>query len=283
MVTITKALVTSSDGAKIYAEAVGDSGKPALILVHGYTLSTVVFDKQFHDLLLQKELFMIRYDMRGHGQSAMPETEAGHASKLYADDFLAVCEAFKVVKPVFAGWSLGAANVTDICAHLGADFISGAIVMDGPPYTGAISRIIPAPALNRIIAGMSITDVALYKKRALAFVDSVFVDSSTVPFDVRLSWAGASLCQPPVVSKLVWERKQDETALHEAGRKGLQLLCMYGDAQRASGMAIVKELQGHFKDIQVVELDESAHAFFYERAAETNAVLLNFTREACSA
>ena len=42
--------------------------------------------------------------MRGHGQSAMPETAEGHLSKLYADDFKAVCEGFNVTKPVFGGW-----------------------------------------------------------------------------------------------------------------------------------------------------------------------------------
>ncbi|KAJ7577064.1 Alpha/Beta hydrolase protein [Mycena floridula] len=286
MVTITKTFVTSSDGAKIYAEAVGDPGKPALILVPGYTLSTVVFDKQFHDPLLQKELFMIRYDMRGHGQSAMPETEAEHISKLYADDLVAVCEAFKVVKPVFAGWSLGGTIVTDICAHLGADFISAAILMAGVPYTGAIvGRIVPSPVFD-IVAGIQQTsDVTLYKKQTIAFVNSVFLDPSSVPFDVRLSWAGSGLCQPPIVSKLVLERKQEEIAFHEAGRKGLKLLCMHGvhDAQRVSGMAVVEELRGHFKDIQVVELEDAGHAFFYEKSEETNAVLLNFTRKACSA
>ena len=52
--------VTSSDGSKIYAEAIGDPTKPALVLVPGYMLSTMVFDKQFEDKELQKELYLVR-------------------------------------------------------------------------------------------------------------------------------------------------------------------------------------------------------------------------------
>lgn len=51
--------VTSSDGARIYAEATGDPTKPALVLASGYTLSTVVFDKQFQDEELKKELYLV--------------------------------------------------------------------------------------------------------------------------------------------------------------------------------------------------------------------------------
>ena len=43
-------------------------------------------------------------DPRGHGQSAMNATEDGHKSELYANDFKAVLDAFKVEKPVFAAW-----------------------------------------------------------------------------------------------------------------------------------------------------------------------------------
>lgn len=46
----------------------------------------------------------IRYDIRGHGRSGMPTTPEGHASKLYADDFKAVAEAFGLRKPTLIGW-----------------------------------------------------------------------------------------------------------------------------------------------------------------------------------
>lgn len=81
--------VTSSDGAQIYTEAYGDPSQPALVLVAGYSLHSIVFEKQ---LALQNELHLVSlqqiiattcalmqrlslqvlYDARGHGASAWP-------------------------------------------------------------------------------------------------------------------------------------------------------------------------------------------------------------------
>jgi hypothetical protein len=48
--------------------------------------------------------FQVRYDMRGHGRSGKPSEMEGYASKLYADDFAAVCAAFEVKRPVVVPW-----------------------------------------------------------------------------------------------------------------------------------------------------------------------------------
>lgn len=46
----------------------------------------------------------VRYDIRGHGRSGKPNTAEAYESKLFADDFKAVMEAFELKKPVLAGW-----------------------------------------------------------------------------------------------------------------------------------------------------------------------------------
>lgn len=76
------------------------------------------------------------------------------------------------------------------------------------------------------------------------------------------------------------ERKQDKEKLFEAGRSGLRLLCIHGekDLQRVSGMAVVDIVREHFKNVEVVEIANSGHAFFYERPEETNRALLAFIR-----
>ena len=42
--------------------------------------------------------------MRGHGRSGKPNDDDGYESKLYADDFMAVVEAYHLNKPVYVGW-----------------------------------------------------------------------------------------------------------------------------------------------------------------------------------
>ena len=58
---IVAKFVRSSDGAQIYAEAVGDPSNPPIVLVPGYTLSTISFDKQFEDQTMREQLYMVCY------------------------------------------------------------------------------------------------------------------------------------------------------------------------------------------------------------------------------
>lgn len=46
----------------------------------------------------------IKYDVRGHGRSDKPTDKASWKSKRLAEDFDAVVQAFKVVKPFVIGW-----------------------------------------------------------------------------------------------------------------------------------------------------------------------------------
>ncbi|KAF9267041.1 alpha/beta-hydrolase [Marasmius fiardii PR-910] len=286
MFSITSKTVISSDGGSIYVEATGDSSKPALILIPGWTLPSFVFDKQFEDTELQKELYLIRYDPRGHGRSVMPETEEGHASKLYADDFAAVCMAFGVVKPVLAVWSLAGAIISDICQHLGHETMSGVIYMGSLPHLDPkfFDKVIP-PTLFEIAGGlMSTNDVAEHKTSLIAFGKSVFLSPESIPIQTRCAWMGASALQPPIVTKLVFTRKQDPTKLFEAGKSGMSVLFVQGqyDQHRKSEMVVVDVLGKHFTRKEVVIMEETGHAFFYEKPEETNKLLLAFTRKVTS-
>jgi len=59
MSSILKKFVPSTDDSLIYAEATGDPSKPALVFVPGLTMTTQVFDKQFLDEEMRKELYMV--------------------------------------------------------------------------------------------------------------------------------------------------------------------------------------------------------------------------------
>jgi pimeloyl-ACP methyl ester carboxylesterase len=97
-------LITTSDGHQIYASSAGDPTKPHIVFLHGTSLSTAVWDDLFSDQKLLKGLYMVRYDMRGHGRSTHVEKPEAYESKLFAEDFERVCKEFGLVRPVFAGW-----------------------------------------------------------------------------------------------------------------------------------------------------------------------------------
>ena len=106
MVSLDSRIFKSTDGTKIFAEAAGDPSRPALVFIHGLGLNGVAFDNQFEDPKLNKNLYLVRYDMRGHGCSGMPREAAAYESIRHAEDFKALCEEFGLVKPDVLGWSV---------------------------------------------------------------------------------------------------------------------------------------------------------------------------------
>lgn len=51
--------VVSTDGTRIWAEAVGDQMKPAVVFLHGFASLCVVFEKRFADCLLVNNLYLV--------------------------------------------------------------------------------------------------------------------------------------------------------------------------------------------------------------------------------
>ena len=100
----TALFVTSPDGIKIWAEAVGDASKPAVVFIHGFGFTTLAFDKQFCDPNLLAHLYLIRYEVRGHGRSDKPEVAEAYESIRFAEDFRAVCDTFGARRPFVLGW-----------------------------------------------------------------------------------------------------------------------------------------------------------------------------------
>lgn len=52
-------VVVSKDGIEIYADAVGDPTKPALVFIHGFSLSSIVFDSIFADHLWTDYVYLV--------------------------------------------------------------------------------------------------------------------------------------------------------------------------------------------------------------------------------
>ena len=64
--------VTSKDGTKIWADAVGDPSKPSVVFIPGASASALVFDRQFEDPELTKNLHLVRHPSSVQGHLLMP-------------------------------------------------------------------------------------------------------------------------------------------------------------------------------------------------------------------
>jgi pimeloyl-ACP methyl ester carboxylesterase len=97
--------VVEVNGTRLYCEIAG-SGE-VVVLVHGFTLDTRMWDDQF--LPLARHFRVVRYDLRGFGRSALPTNE----SYSHVDDLNALLDRLAVRQAYLVGLSKGGGIVLD--------------------------------------------------------------------------------------------------------------------------------------------------------------------------
>ena len=88
------------DGAQIYYEIAGE-GEP-VVLVHGFTLDTRMWDDQFDALSARYKV--VRYDVRGYGKSSVPEEGSPYSN---AADLRGLLDHLDIEKAHVIGLSMG--------------------------------------------------------------------------------------------------------------------------------------------------------------------------------
>uniref|UniRef100_A0A7S3PI25 Serine aminopeptidase S33 domain-containing protein n=1 Tax=Aplanochytrium stocchinoi TaxID=215587 RepID=A0A7S3PI25_9STRA len=129
---------TTSDGVRLYYEDIkpmvnNDLQMPSLFLVHGFALSSNMWDPQVE--ALSKSFRVIRYDMRGHGKSASPASANSYSKLCQVNDMKTVLDTCQVSTAVFIGHSMGACDVM-LFYFTNASFksmVAGLIIFSGGP------------------------------------------------------------------------------------------------------------------------------------------------------
>jgi non-heme chloroperoxidase len=122
--------VRSSDGLTLAGDAQGDPGAPEILFVHGLRQSRLSWDRQVADPALAG-FRMVRFDLRGHGDSDKPESPDAYADlDRWADDIAAVIDGAKLRRPVLAGWSLGGWAIGGYLRRHGGGRIAGLNLVD---------------------------------------------------------------------------------------------------------------------------------------------------------
>jgi len=90
-------------GVRLYYEDAGAG--PAILLAHGYTATLRMWDPQVDALADRYRL--VRWDMRGHGESDSPDDPGAYTHEATVADLAAVLDACGVERAVVGGLSLG--------------------------------------------------------------------------------------------------------------------------------------------------------------------------------
>ena len=93
------------DGGSLYCEVAGSG--PAVVLIHGFTLDTRMWDDQF--LPLSQHYQVVRYDLRGFGRSTLP----GETPYAHVEDLRLLLDRLRIERAYLVGLSKGGAVALD--------------------------------------------------------------------------------------------------------------------------------------------------------------------------
>lgn len=120
----TPVAVESFDGTRLHVETFGPAGAPAVVFVHGFTLSMDVWHYQLRSLAADGRLRVVAYDARGHGRSGPvrgPEGATPLTPRTLAEDLFAVIHATAWAPTVVVGHSMGGMTLQSLLEYA-ADF-----------------------------------------------------------------------------------------------------------------------------------------------------------------
>jgi non-heme chloroperoxidase len=117
----------ADDGAKL---AYADEGQgPPLVLVHGWTMTSQVWRRQFEGLAGRCRI--IAPDLRGCGAS---EARAGtYNMARYAADLDQLLTHLRLPRATLVGWSMGGGIAMEYLSRFGSDALNGVGLVDFPP------------------------------------------------------------------------------------------------------------------------------------------------------
>ena len=250
----------SSDGTRIAFTSAGDPKLPPILLIHGWAQQFMCW----HPLMerMRDRFHLVAMDLRGHGASDKPESEAAYTdTALWADDVTAVIKAAELEKPVLVGWSYGARVIAAYLATHGDADIAGIALAGGILAIGSERESWMAgtasPGLDRELY----TDDVPRRLAATAR----FVEACTAqPLD-RVSYAemvGANMLCPAHVRRALFRANVDLRPVYE--KLGCPGLIIHGTRDDVVTPATGQAAANAIKNGRYVPYEGVGHAPFLE-------------------
>lgn len=99
-------MLAAINGINLYYNDIGSPESLPIILIHGFPFSSEMWKGQIQMLQsYKKNLRVITYDLRGHGQSDVGDGQ--YTIELLANDLIALLDYLKITKTILCGFSMG--------------------------------------------------------------------------------------------------------------------------------------------------------------------------------
>jgi pimeloyl-ACP methyl ester carboxylesterase len=266
--------VRSSDGTMLTGEAQGDKQAPEILFIHGLRQSRLSWDKQFADPVLAG-FRMVRFDLRGHGDSDKPTSLNAYSdADRWADDVAAVIAGVKLRRPVLVGWSLGGFVAGAYLQSRGNAQIAGINLVD------AVTKLSPdllTPLAGTFTRTTTSHDLA---ERTAATADFLAACFHRLPKGIEL--------QRMLVVNGMTARTVNEGFV-ETAASDLEpvfrdyagpILLTHGVHDRLVRLAMSERIKALHQGSRLSVYEDSGHSPFYEEPARFGQELAAFVRAA---
>ena len=123
--------ITLCDGTKIYYEAMGDPRHQNILFIHGWSCSSLYWQKQLKGL--SSKYYTVAIDLRGHGRSDKPPF--GYTLAYMARDVHEFIEKLNLKDVFLVGWSMGGSIVFEYLRQFKGEDLKGICIVDIGPYS----------------------------------------------------------------------------------------------------------------------------------------------------
>jgi len=268
-------LVEGAGGVPLVVQEWGNPDGIPVLLLHGFSFGSVAFKHQVGQL--EEELRLIAPDLRGHGLSGKPWTEAAYAgTEVWAGDISRIVAAYDLEKPLIVAWSFGGYVAVNYLRHCGSNCASGLMLVGSlagivprppPPDPGDVARP-PMKGNARVDNYQQLFDNAEWLARVMSYQPPSDADLLEKQFTIVM--------MPPHVRRAMAGLALDNQDI--AGDLRLPVMFVHGAKDTSVPAASVSAAVAKLANARSLSLPNVGHSPFAETPALFNQILLDFAR-----
>jgi non-heme chloroperoxidase len=262
--------VRLSDEVVLAYDATGDPQNPAIVLLHGVSMSRRYFHRQLKPLSARHHVLAV--DFRGHGDSR--NAKSGHTVPQYARDINDFIEALPIEHPVLLGWSMGALVAWDYVAQFGTRQLAG-LIISGAAASDFKWDDFPHGCVDLAILHSQMSAVQADREAFLRHLVPEMFHHERTHKDIE--WMVSECAKLPIGSlsailfdQSVQDYRETITAID------IPTLICWGRHDKLLSVSGASDLQNRISHAEVAIFEDSGHCPFIEESEKFNAAVEDF-------
>src|SRR6056297_514929 len=249
------------------------SGLP-VVLIHGASLSSVIFIRQMIDPILSETFRIIAPDLPGCGDSDWSQTpEKDYTIQSLANDLTGFCEKLNLDSPVLIGHNFGGNILLEAINHL--------------PQSKAISLVCSVPLTNPLTGSMFLSHqaVPLLSKAGIDDSDIHQISGSLVEPDAKYpDFLPQVMRKSDIKYREVFFKSLNEGAYNDQysilKELKIPVALFLGEKDQIINPDYVKNIATpQMWQKNILTIKDAGHLCFYENPADFNTTLKGFLKE----